>query len=231
MDETNYEAEYQNESKTHDKMNPLSKAKLKERMNFSKMFERQEKQIKQTAHINNLLTPSHTEDVINKDSAPISQEHHALKSRIEKLEDHFNMHEIYNRFDKLEDNINTIKAPRNIKLKLEIKNKRHAYFIAATALACTILLSLMIRPATEIKYQDKIVYKDAPKAKLFVMTKYVNIRTHASTSSNKITTLAPNSLVEIIQVQKDWKKIKFKNHVTGKTLTGWAYGENLKLVK
>ena len=211
----------------NDSMNPLSDEELKERMSFKKMFERQEKQIRETPHIQNLLSPSS-----ENTSGPSD-----LKSRLEHLEDHYNMNTIEQRFLQLETNlkseINKIQPQRKIKLDIQIKNKRHAYFILGAFASSALLFGLISRPKTKIEYKDKIIYqekKTKPVTKYY-MTKYVNIRTHASTTAEKITTLAPNSLIEIIQIQKDWKKIKYKNHISGKSVIGWAYGENLAPVK
>lgn len=215
---------------TNQAINPLPEEQLKERMNFAKMFERQGQQIKQTAHITNLLNPSQ-----NKSNDHTGQAE--LKSRIEKLEDHYNMSTIQQRFDQLEEKISGqldhIQSPKKIKLDIQIKNRRHAYYIAAIFTICAILFGYIAKPETKTKIQEKIVYKETPKKEIpkFYMTKFVNIRTHASTSAGKITTLSPNSIVEIIEVQKDWKKIKYVDHLNKKTVIGWAYGENLKAVK
>lgn len=198
---------------TPDGYNPLSEEKLKERMNFAKMFERQEEQIKQTPHIQNLLIPD------EERKRPQTQQD--LRSKIIDME------------AMLLHKMDQLKAPKRIKFDIQIKNKRHAYFIGALAMSAAIVIGLVAKPETKIEVQEKVIYKEIPaKVKVkYYMTKYVNIRTHARTSAEKITTLAPNSVVEILEEQKDWKKIKYLDHARGKTLIGWAYGENLSPVK
>ena len=209
-------------------INPLSEEELRERMNFSKMMARQEKQIQQTPHIKALLTAKENQEPFDEQSLG----HIDLKSRIERLEDHYNMKEINQRFDqiseKLEQKINPIKK---IRFNFSIKNKRQAYYLGSLFILSALIIGIVSKPETTIKLQEKIIYKTKAVPKKFFMTKYVNIRTHASTSAKKLATLAPNSIFEVLQEEKNWKKIKYIDHVNKTTLIGWAYGENLGEIK
>jgi hypothetical protein len=213
----------------------LDENKLKDRMNFAKMFERQEKQIKETPHIQNLLKPS-TED----------QEDKSMHSRIQHLEDKYNTEALQQAIDlKLaEVELSMVKTLTNSLEKLELKrrfsfdlkfdfnNRSMVYKVCSAILIAGLLAGIGLSSGKQTIVKEKIVYKEAPKKTVpqYIMTKYVNIRAKASTSGVKIETLPPNSIIEILDTQKGWKKIKFKNHLTGKTLTGWAYGENLKRI-
>ena len=64
--------------------------------------------------------------------------------------------------------------------------------------------------------------------KKFVTTKFVNLRSRPSTKASIQMVLAPNSIIDLNAEKKDWKKIKFTDHVGGKTHSGWIYGENIK---
>lgn len=206
-------------------LNPLSDEQLRERIDFTKMMARQEQQIQQTPHIKELLTP-HSAYPLAENLAS-NTTHPDLHSRIEKLEDHYNMKTINQRFDEI---IQKIDNKKSFKVNLDLKNKKHAYYLGAVFVISSLIIGLMVPNKEKIIIQEKVVYKEAIVPQKYFLMKYVNIRAHASTSAKKITTLAPNSVIEILEEQNDWKKIKYQDYVNKKTLTGWAYGENLRKI-
>lgn len=206
-------------------INPLSDEQLRERIDFTKMMARQEQQIQHTPHIKELLTPQGTNYLV--ENINNNTGHSELHSRIEKLEDHYNMHTINQRFDEIATKID---SKRLFKIDLTLKNKRQAYYLAALFILSSIIIGMMSKGKEKISIQEKIVYKEATAPIKYFMTKYVNIRTHASTTAKKITTLAPNSTIEILEEQKEWKKVKYHDYVSNKVIIGWAYGDNLKKI-
>lgn len=203
--------------------NSLPKSKLKERMNFASMFERQEQQIKQTAHIKNLLTPTQE-----------NQESKSFNSRIETLESQYSLDSINHRFDQLEENLK-----QKPQFKIDFNNKKMVYTISMAFIIGGLLFGIGLSSGGKTIIQEKVIVKEIPakaapvaiKKELFVMTKFVNIRSSASKNGNILTTLAPNSIVERLDQKRGWQKIKYTNHLQDKTLIGWAYGENLQKIK
>lgn len=221
---------------TGNTQNALSESKLKERMNFAKMFERQEKQIKQTPHIQNLLTPSSE-----------NQEDKSMHSRIQNLEEKYNTDLLQNNLDlklskmelsmvkTLTKSLESLELKRRINFSFnpDLSDKKLVYRLCAAVLIAGLLAGIGLASGKKTIIQEKIVYKNIVKKPetRFVMTKYVNIRSKASTGASKLTTLAPNSIVKVLETHKGWRKIQYKNHLTEKSLIGWAYGENLKKIK
>lgn len=193
--------------------NPLPDKELKERMDFMRMFERQEEQIKQTPHIQNLL--------IAEEDRKRPKNQQDLRAKINDLE------------AVLLYKIDQLKRPRRLKLDININNKRHAYFIGAVALSTAVLFALLVKPETKVEFKEKIIYQKAPSKtkQQYFMTKYVNIRTDSKTSAKKLTTLPPNSVVEVLGEQKNWKRVKYLDHIKNKSIIGWAYSEHLRPVK
>jgi hypothetical protein len=211
----------------------LSESKLNDRMNFAKMFERQEKQIKETPHIQNLLKPTSSD-----------QEEKSMHARIQKLEDKYNSETLQHSIDvkltqtelsmvkTLANSLEKLELKRRINLNFDFNNKPMVYRLCGAILIAGLLAGIGLSSGQKTVIQEKIVYKESVKkiTPQYIMTKYVNIRDKASTSGVKVETLPPNSIIEILETHKAWKKIKFINHLTGKTLIGWAYGENLKRI-
>ncbi len=215
---------------THADKNALNDEQLKERLNFSKMFDRQKGQIKQTAHIKNLLTPSTKEDSLSQGVQSLENDYQLEKIEA-KLQDRLGIIE-----NNLIQKIENIKTPNpGIKpgIYFDLSNKNLVYKLIAGALVCSLLVAIGLSPKETIVTKEKIVYKATPAKQLptpkkYVLTKFVNIRSSASSKGAKITTLAPNSIVKFIETKHGWTKIEYRDHLKEKTITGWAYGENLK---
>ena len=181
-------------------INPLSDEKLKERMNFAKMMQRQQDQIKETTHVSNLIKPN---------------------------QDNTSNNELYRLICTLE---NKISRQNRFSFSLKELNRKQMYFLFLCFAIAGFTYALSSRAKPEVQYKEKIVYKRKKLPEKFYLTKYVNIRAQASTKAKKMTTLPPNSIIEIIKEKGDWKKIKFRDYTNQKDLIGWAYGENLKKI-
>ena len=225
---------------THNTENKLSKSQLKARLNFASMFERQEKQVNESAHIKDLLTPF-TTTANPKVLAEAERETDAFNARIEKLEDQYNMDSMNQRFDQLEKTFNQSLQEgleKKSKININLNDKKMVYSLSAAFLVGCIIIGLSFNSKDKTIIEEKIIYRTSPVVKtitktkkaLFVMTKFVNIRSKASKKGSVLTTLAPNSVVERLEQKYGWQKIKYTNHLKGTTLIGWAYGENLKKI-
>lgn len=114
--------------------------------------------------------------------------------------------------------------------------------IAASILAVALLIAaFMTTPSSKNKItsteQTKEVSNNVrPKQELtsqrrqprYVTTKFVNLRSKASSKANVLLIVPPNSIVEKLDFKQGWNKIKYTDHVKSASMTGWIYGENLK---
>lgn len=193
-------------------------AVLKQRMNFSKMLERQEKQINETPHIKNLLTPSTKENSKSDDSQS------ALKLVNDKLERIEGLIEA-SRISRIENAL-TQNQPKIEKTYL-IKNTKPLYALATSIIVIAGAL-IMAKSTPVIKTKTLTV---APKISTkYVVTDFINLRATASGSAKKLMVLAPNFLIERLSSKKDWHQVKFKDNLKGKSLIGWVYGKNFKKI-
>ncbi|EQC47994.1 SH3 domain-containing protein [Bacteriovorax sp. Seq25_V] len=85
------------------------------------------------------------------------------------------------------------------------------------------------------KKSRELVVTPAPIAKVvetptYITTKYLNMRTIASTKGEIQLVIPPNSRIKIIEEKGDWKLINFKDYVKNTEYKGWVYGENLKKI-
>jgi hypothetical protein len=188
---------------------------LKARMNFSKMFDRQEKQISETPHIQNLLTPSTKEN-----SKPVFS-YSDFEQITEKLERIEGLVEA-SRISRIE---NAIADAHTIKKEFKINNPKPLY---ALAIGLTIIgFSLAMTKATPVVKTKTITI--APKLiQKYVVTEYINLRATASGSAKKLTVLAPNFTVELIESKSGWNKVKYRDLLKSKDLIGWVYGKSFK---
>lgn len=210
---------------THTTKNALSQEKLKERLNFSKMFDRQAGQIQQTKHIKNLLNPieEKPQEVLTSKNE-FHEQNQLLVKRLNRLEEILIL-----KMEKLEQ--------KNLKsILIDFTQLRTHKYLAGAIIFASLIISISHLSSQEVITKEKIVYKPQtinPTGKvkdLFILTKFVNLRESPSKSGIKIDTLAPNSSVKILEELRGWKKIQFKNYVQDKTIIGWIYGENLKRV-
>jgi hypothetical protein len=223
----------------------LSKAHLKARLNFASMFERQEEQVNKSVHIKELLNPSTCEkDTIAPSTT--NKESQGFNDRIEKLEGQYNTDSMNQRFEQLEESFNrslTEGLEKKTKININLNDKKMVYSLCAAFLMGCLIFGIAFSGDEKTIIEEKIVYKTSPiksqtsnlesiqgKSELFVMTKYVNIRSKASSKGSVLATLAPNSVVERLEQKYGWHKVKYTNHLKGTTLIGWAYGENLKKI-
>lgn len=79
--------------------------------------------------------------------------------------------------------------------------------------------------------QNSIKRKSILKIKKFVTTKFVNLRSSPSTKSDILTVVSPNTIIKVSKQKDGWNKIEFKDFIKEKSITGWIYGENIKLIK
>lgn len=183
-----------------------SESKFKERMNFAKMLERQEKQI-QNSPVMDLIQATDTHKPI---SSPKITNNSDIELKLERIETLL----LKNRFS------------------FTIKNPKAIYAVAISIILSSIIFNLSQTPKTLTK--EVIVEKTISSEKLdylnFVATDYVNLREAASGSAAKILVLAPNSYVKVLEKKPGWTKVSFKDQVKGKLHTGWIFGENLMKV-
>jgi hypothetical protein len=123
------------------------------------------------------------------------------------------------------------KALENKEAKPAPNNKN---IIAASILAIALMAAAFIlAPSKPEPSKVTITKKEAVKAPItktfkFVTTKFVNLRSKASTKAPVLFIVPPNSIVERLDHKQGWNKIKFTDHVKSASMTGWVYGENLK---
>jgi hypothetical protein len=202
--------------KNHTKKDTAADDKLlKARMNFSKMFDRQEKQISETPHIQNLLTPSTKEN-----SKPVFSysDFEQISEKLERIEGLVEA----SRISRIE---NAISDAHTIKKEFKINNPKPLYALAVGLLV--IGFSLAMTKATPIIKTKTVTV--APKlVQKYVVTDYINLRAKASGSAKKLTVLAPNFTVELIESKRGWNKVKYTDLLKNKDLIGWVYGTNFK---
>ena len=193
-------------------------AKLKDRMNFTKMMERQEKQINETPHIKNLLTPSTQNINESSNTSADNEKFEKIEQKLERIEGLIEA----SRISRIE---NALAEPAPIKREFKINNPKPLY---ALALSLTIVgFSLIMTKATPVTKVKTV--KVAPKViPMHVITDYINLRAKPSGSAKKLTVLAPNFTVELIKSKGDWHNIKYRDHLNNKDLVGWVYGNNFK---
>lgn len=146
-------------------------------------------------------------------------------------------------------NMVTMQAPtvkdlpkQNIENEATASNKKNVNnsVIAAAIIIVIPLLAIILKsnPSSEVKPSQIVDVKEqetkviaAPTYKKLVATKFLNLRENPSIKANIAIVISPNSVLELIQDGKDWKKVKFTDFVQGKSHTGWIFGENLKEIK
>lgn len=65
----------------------------------------------------------------------------------------------------------------------------------------------------------------------FVTLKFVNLRAKNSPKAKIVKTLSPNQVITKIDKKGGWIKVEYKDLVSEKNFTGWAWYENLKVIK
>lgn len=204
---------------THINKNALSEEQLKDRLDFTKMFDRQAGQIQQTKHIKNLLTPrEELREVGHFQPAPNKDYEVLFNEKIDSLE------------NKLLHHLDNINKAHKKQILLDFSGLKLDKILAGAIVLGSLIIGIALIPKKEIIEKEKIVYKNLPikNPSRSVVTKFVNLRQSPSSKGLKLETLAPNSIVEILESKNDWKKLEFKDHLNNKTVIGWVYGENLK---
>ena len=122
----------------------------------------------------------------------------------------------------------------------EYEKKIHKKFILPLTLLGFAFLGLIINIFNQnpsLKSKSTFVQDQTTKTKqlspkqYYTTTKFLNLRTKASIAANKITTLAPNTIVKILKTQNQWHYISAKDYTSDTLFSGWVYGENIKEVK
>lgn len=208
-----------------DTINGLSEEKLRERLNFSKMFNRQEKQIQQTPHIKNLLSGQ------KKD----------LEENINKMEENYQMKNLDSHINELRADIQGLKLKNTYRLHLNLENEQTKKQLMIFAGVCTLILaiSLFISGEERVIHKEKVVLKEvkipAPVTSKVANThftlKYVNLRDKASSKGKVVMTIAPNTEIKVLETKYGWHKLEYKNHLKNKKVTAWAFGENIAQIK
>lgn len=71
----------------------------------------------------------------------------------------------------------------------------------------------------------------SPKQEKMVTTKFVNLRNKNSPKAQKIITIAPAQIVEILERKKGWAYVSYHNKLSGKVIKGHLWDEYLTHVK
>lgn len=132
----------------------------------------------------------------------------------------------------------------SIDLKHEVKKQFSNIIKDKKKTLYTIIITAMILGigvgATLFGGKTKVVEIKTPVVKTvlapkvfnkFVTTKYVNLRTTATSKAAKVLMISPNQTVFVNEKKGGWWKVSYKNLIQDKTYIGWVYFENLKNIK
>ncbi|OUR97322.1 hypothetical protein A9Q84_13440 [Halobacteriovorax marinus] len=116
-----------------------------------------------------------------------------------------------------------------------LKEKRSFLYVV---MAMCIVFGLIVGKVFFMEPEKEVIaLKPLPKAIIvkkikvldqFVTTKFVNLRTTNSPKSSIVKTLSPNQIITQIEKKGGWIKVEFRDLINEKTVTGWAWYENLK---
>ncbi len=206
--------------------NELSQNELKQRMNFSKMLDRQGKQIEGNSHIQGLLggkKPSSKQEELFEDNI--------LTELDRKFKLNTDRH--LNTLDSIEDLKRLIQNKKMIEINFNHPRhyKKLLYTISFMCFA-TILWVITYTP-TQTIIKDKIIEKTVEVNKViypYFAQKYINLRKSPSTKADKILVIPPNTLLKTITKDGAWTQVEFRDYINNKIHRGWIYGENFKKI-
>ncbi len=181
-------------------------------INFSQMFDEQAKQVENNSHIQGLLSPNKANTIENK-----------IDTKLDHIED---------LIKSMTPNVPEL-GPAEVKtIKIDNTPKRIYFYSAAIILAGLFIgVGLTLNNPTPTKVVFEPIGQIQQSDKMWVLTKYGNLRSAPSSKGSIITTLAPHLQVKELSASKGWIKVEFNDLLKNKVFIGWLYKPVLKLVK
>ena len=211
---------------------------FKGNFNFSTLLEKNEKKASK-GPISSLLQ-STTQSIVNEGIEDNSNKDNLIQ-KIEDLERRFETKEVSEKFERLESLLQSVIINQSSQKQLELnkeptpeKNSSKNLILASGLLSAALIISALLVTPAKVKTPELIkpvAAVEKVSVKFHTPTKYLNLRSIASTKGQKLLVVAPNTRVEILKTDGEWVQIRFDNYLKGTTHTGWIYDlKNLKSI-
>ena len=180
-------------------MNSLTQKNLKERMNFSKMMETQEKQIKNSPVVD-LIQPTDIAS-LKKDLNDKSQE-----NLLNNLSCHLDLIE-----------------------KKMTKSNKLIYFLLSIIALSLFLQTFRADEKSKDQTLITSTSKHKEVQERFIAKKFINLRSSPSTKSKKLKVIPPHAILKRIEAKNNWSLVEFNNQLDNTSSKGWVYNDLIKM--
>lgn len=211
---------------THDDLDDFE-AKIKEKINFQNILNKNFKKQENTP-VSDLIK-STTQMVVE-------DEYLAPKAKTSQLE---------NKIDRLESLLHSIiinQTNLQLSIPLQTENKLSTKFnekkiYMTTGIIIFAFLAYYIgasnshfapSPTQSVEQNLTQPVQEGKIESSVITLKFANLRLSPSTKAQIQTVIQPNSKLRVLENQKDWIKVEYKDYIKNLTVTGWMYSDNIK---